>query len=58
MAKLKRVWHLSFEGIEEHEVTDDERRYIADLIVNGYISGELIRDGEEIPKDCDRVLPV
>lgn len=38
-------WTLNIN--DETELTQDERQYIADLIVNGYTSGELVRDETE-----------
>jgi hypothetical protein len=36
------TWSLKIDGIDE--LTDLDREYIADLILNGYICGEIIHD--------------
>lgn len=45
---MSTYWNLTLEGDGKRtwELTDLDREYIAELIVNGYTSGELVSEGD------------
>lgn len=47
MAVNKGWWSLSLEGNEHHELSQNDLEHIAELIVNGYNSGEIAKNEED-----------
>ena len=47
MAANSGWWSLTLEGNEHHELNQIDLEHIAELIVNGYNTGEIVQDDEE-----------
>jgi hypothetical protein len=47
MAKHAGWWSLSLDGNEHHELSQIDLEHIAELIVNGYNTGEIVKDEED-----------
>ena len=47
MAKNRGGWSLTIEGNQSDDLSDGDREHIAELIKEGFTSGEIVKDEEE-----------
>ena len=48
MARNRGWWSLELEGNNDHELSDVDREHIAEKIKEGYTSGEVVKDEEDV----------
>ena len=46
MAKERGWWDLDLHGQRREDLSDADRQHIAEMVIKGYTSGEIVKDEE------------